>query len=129
MGEPPRISEAEWSVMDVVWDAHPIAAQDVARKLARRKGWSETTVKTLLSRLVAKRALDFRRDGKRFLYEPALPRHVAVARESRSFLERVFKGEASPLLSHFVKTGRLTAAEVADLRRMLGDLGNREAKR
>ena len=121
-----RITDAEWDVMDVVWDDHPIAAQDVAKKLERARGWTETTVKTLLSRLVQKGALEFERAGKRFLYEPAITRQQAITRESRTFLDRVFRGEASPLLSHFVKHGKLSAQEIADLRKLLDE---REGRR
>lgn len=118
---PPRISDAEWTVMDVIWGEHPIAAQDVIGKLARSTGWSATTIKTLLSRLVEKGALDYERDGRRFLYEPKLTRQQAVARESRTFLDRVFGGEASPLLSHFVKNAKLSAKEISELKRLLAE--------
>lgn len=121
-----KITDAEWDVMDVVWDDNPITAQDVAKRLQRARGWTETTVKTLLARLVQKGALMFQRDGKRFLYQPALSRQNAVARESRTFLDRVFRGEATPLLSHFVKHGKLSASEIAVLRKMLDE---REGKR
>ncbi len=119
MGDLPRISEAEWVVMDVVWDEHPIAAQDVVAKLEKPMGWSATTVKTLLARLVEKGALLFEREGRRFLYEPKLTRQQAVARESRSFLDRVFNGDASPMLSFFVKNTKLSAGEIAELKKLL----------
>lgn len=118
---PPRISDAEWTVMDVIWNDHPITAQDVIARLAKSTGWSATTIKTLLSRLVEKGALDFERDGRRFRYQPKLSRQQAVARESRTFLDRVFQGEASPLLSHFVKSARLSTKEIAELKRLLAE--------
>jgi BlaI family transcriptional regulator, penicillinase repressor len=115
----PHITDAEWAVMDVIWNEHPIAAQDVITALERSTEWSATTVKTLLARLVEKGALEFQRDGRRFLYEPKVTRSQAVTRESRSFLDRVFQGEASPLLSHFVRNARLSSREIAELRRLL----------
>lgn len=119
MGDLPRISEAEWAVMDVIWQDHPITAQDVVSRLARRTEWTATTVKTLLARLVAKGVLAFERDGRRFLYQPRITRSQAVACESRSFVERVFRGKASPLLSFFLKNSRLSAGEIAELRKLL----------
>ncbi len=121
-----RITDAEWDVMDVVWDDHPIAAQDVSKRLERSRGWTETTVKTLLSRLVQKGALEFERVGKRFLYEPAISRQQAITRESRTFLDRVFRGEASPLLSHFVKHGKLSSQEIVELRKLLDEREGRK---
>lgn len=121
MPTPTRISDAEWTVMDVIWKEFPIAAQDVIAKLSKSTDWSATTIKTLLARLVEKEALDFERDGRRFLYEPKITRQQAVARESRTFLDRVFQGEASPLLSHFVKSAKLSAREITELKRLLAE--------
>ena len=61
MGDVPRISDAEWEIMRVVWDRHPIEAGEVAKVVCARRDWSERTVKSLLSRLVHKGALGYRR--------------------------------------------------------------------
>src|SRR6188474_1592373 len=97
----PSISEAEWQVMTVIWDSHPITATDVIDKLAKKNDWSPRTVKTLLNRLVRKRALTFQVEGKRYLYRPAIDRAQCLRSESRSFLGRVFAGDAAAMLLHF----------------------------
>jgi len=119
MGEVPRISDAEWEVMQVVWANHPITAGAVARRIATRRDWSSRTVKTLLSRLVGKGALDYEVDGKRYLYHPAVTREECVREASRSFLDRVFGGNARPALLHFVEESDLSAAEIRKLKRLL----------
>ncbi len=116
-----RISESEWAVMRVVWDRHPVTASEVAEALRRKKRWSDRTVKTLLSRLVKKKALAFESEGKRYLYRPLLTREAGVRAESESFLERVFGGAATPLLAFLVEKKGLSRDEIASLRRLLAE--------
>src|SRR5882757_6804671 len=105
----PTISDAEWEVMNVLWDASPRTANDVVDQLAARRGWNPRTVKTLLNRLVNKRALAFEAQGKRYLYHPVVSRDQCVRAESRSFVARVFGGAVGPMLAHFVSQADLTA--------------------
>ena len=119
MVELPRISDAEWEVMQVVWRSHPISAGAVARRISTRRDWSARTVKTLLSRLVAKGALGYDVDGKRYLYHPRVSREECTRKASRSFLDRVFGGNPRPALLHFVEESDLTPDEVKELKRLL----------
>ena len=117
----PSISDAEWQVMDVIWDATaPLAANDVVTRLTpRRTGWSPRTVKTMLNRLVNKGALGYEADGKRYLYKPRVARGECVRLQSRSFLSRVFGGATGAALMHFVEEHDLTPDEIEQLRRVL----------
>ncbi|MBL9137053.1 MAG: BlaI/MecI/CopY family transcriptional regulator [Verrucomicrobiales bacterium] len=113
------ISESEWEVMMLVWSTSPVAAADLIDQLNRKRGWAARTTRTLLERLVAKGALTYEQDGKRYLYRPAVTMADCVRRESRSFLDRVFGGKPGAMLVHLVKETPLTADEIADLRRLL----------
>lgn len=117
--EPPRISDAEWEVMQVLWESAPRCAAEVAEALAPRRDWSDRTVKTLLGRLLKKGALEAEADGKRYLYRPRVEREECVRAEGQSFLRRVFGGEASPLLAHFVEEAELSGEEIDALRTLL----------
>lgn len=119
MPKPPQISDAEWEVMNVLWEAAPRTASEVADQLCERMRWHPKTVKTLLGRLVRKGALRYREEGNRYLYRPAVSRQTYVQQESRSFLERVFGGEATPMLVHFVKHAELTDEDIEELRKIL----------
>ena len=118
-GAVPQISDAEWDVMKVVWDRQPVPASDVVDRLAAGRGWAPRTVKTMLNRLVAKGALDYAVDGKRFLYRALVPREACVRAESRSFLSRVFGGAVAPAVVHLLEHSDLSADEVEQLRRIL----------
>ncbi len=115
MTKTPQISGAEWEVMTVLWEAAPLTGSDVAERM----GAHPKTVKTLLGRLVKKGAVRFREEGNRYLYRPAFVREAYVAAESRSFLERVFGGEASPALVHFVENVELSEDEIREIEALL----------
>jgi BlaI family penicillinase repressor len=119
MKKPPQISDAEWEVMSVLWETSPRAATDVADELCDRMKWHPKTVKTLLGRLVKKGALRYREEGNRYLYSPAFPRERYVDAESRSFVDRVFGGRATPALVHFVETMELSDDDLQELRSIL----------
>jgi len=119
----PRISEGEWVVMEALWARSPLTAGDVVDALAKPNEWSPQTVKTMLGRLVKKKALRFVAEGKRYLYRPAVSRDECIRIESRSFMSRVFGGEAGPMIVHFVEESKLSAAEVRELKRVLARKG------
>ena len=121
----PQISDAEWDVMKVVWDHGPLTAGEVVRHLATDRDWSPRTVKTLLSRLVKKGAAGVRIEdaggtagGRRFLYEARVSREACVRQESRSFLSRVFDGNAAPALVHLLEESaqQLSEKDLQELR-------------
>ena len=120
MGKLPQISAAEWGVMKVLWDGAPLTGAEVAERLAAHP----KTVKTLLARLVKKGALKFEEEANRYFYRPVFARERFVAQESRSFLQRVFGGDATPALVHFVENVDLSDDEIEELREVL----NRKAK-
>jgi BlaI family transcriptional regulator, penicillinase repressor len=126
----PQISDAEWEVMKVVWDHGPLTAGDVVRQLSEaREGaagagesaWAPRTIKTLLSRLVKKRAVEVKTspDGKKFLYRARVSREECVRQESRSFISRVFDGSVAPALLHFLQGARLSRDDIQRLRETL----------
>jgi len=116
----PKISDAEWQVMDVIWSGDaPLTAGEIVGSLTKTPKWNPRTIKTMLNRLVNKGALRFEAEGNRYLYRPAVSRNACVRKESRSFLQRVFGGDVAPMLAHFVEDARLTPRQVAELRKIL----------
>jgi len=117
-----QISDAELEVMKVLWDRPGISATDVHDALLPRKDWSVRTVKTLLARLVEKGALATSEDGRRYLYTPAIRQEDYKTGALRQFVDRVFSGEAAPLIAHLADAKGLTEADIAELEKLLGEL-------
>ena len=108
--------------MAVLWAGSPLTAQDVIDRVPAERGWSGNTVKTLLARLVAKRAVAHSVDGRRYLYRPLLARSEYVAGESRRLIDRLFGGRLTPLVAHLVERGGLSGEEIAEIEALLKDL-------
>ncbi len=119
--KPITISSAEWEVMDLVWQRSPVSASEIVQALSGPGGWHSRTIRTLLDRLVKKKALAAERDGKRYLYEPRISREECVCRESESFLAKVFRGEPASMLLHFAKAAKLSNEDIRKLRQVLKD--------
>jgi predicted transcriptional regulator len=116
------ISEAEAVVMDVLWRRHPQGADDVVAALTASTDWAEPTIKTLLNRLLNKGAIEAVKEGRRYLYSPVLAREAWVAQQSEGLLQRLFDGRVAPLVAHFSERGKLSAADVAELKRLISEM-------
>lgn len=121
MSAPAKISDSEWEIMNIVWARSPVASSEIVDELHAKRGWASRTTRTLLDRLVKKKALVINQDGKRYLYRPKVAMDACVRDESRSFLDRVFGGEPGAMLAHFVKNADLTPEDIAELKRILNE--------
>jgi len=118
------ISEAESRVMDVLWRVGgPASSEDVVKALAKQQ-WQQTTVKTLLGRLLRKGAIKASRDRRRYLYVPVLTREQWLSFESTRLLDRLFGGRVAPLVAHFGQHHRLSKQDIADLKRLIAEMND-----
>ena len=118
-----RLSDAELEVMEVLWGAAAcLSATDIAAQVAPERRWSLATVKSLLSRLLAKQAIEPRPDGRRFLYSPAVDRESYVGAESRRFVSRLHGGKLSPLIAQMAEEETLDDDDVAEIEALLRKL-------
>lgn len=119
MKKMPRITDAEWQVMRVLWGEAPLTAREVHARLAADTGWSSLTVKTLINRLHEKGALRRAKVGRAFAFSPALAEADCLRAENRSFLQRVYGGAVQSMLTTLLAEEELSADEIAELRAML----------
>lgn len=117
------ISEAESVVMQVFWARGALASEDVVAALCHGK-WQESTVKTLLNRLLKKGALRARKEHRRYIYSPALTRDEWLSAESHGFVDRLFGGRVAPLVSFFSQHKKLSKKDIEDLKQLIKDIDN-----
>ncbi|TAL38135.1 MAG: BlaI/MecI/CopY family transcriptional regulator [Phenylobacterium sp.] len=117
-----RISGAESLVMEALWRREPLTAEEIFAEVGEAQGWAEATLKTLLNRLLNKNAVSAQKDGRRYLYRPLVARDEYVESESQGLLDRLFDGRLAPLVSHFSERQKLTAQDIADLKRLIAEL-------
>ncbi len=118
------ISEAESIVMEALWKKQPLSADEVFAAVLDQQEWQEATVKTLLNRLLNKGAIQAEKDGRRFLYSPLLKREQWIQSESKGFLDRMFDGRIAPLVAHFSQQKKLSKQDIAELKRLIEELGD-----
>lgn len=117
-GEP---SPSEWKVLRLVWESGPTTARELSERLAAPEGWTPSTVKTLLRRLVEKGHLRTRRAGGAFVYAPRRSPRKALFEAAEELLGRAREDTVGPLLAFLVQRSDLSAEDLAELRRLVED--------
>lgn len=128
MARIPEISEAEWKVMKVLWAKSPQPAYDIVQALGESEDWHPNTIKTILNRLYRKKALGIQKYKNLYLYHPLVSEEDCVHAESESFLQRFFGGSLKPLLVHFARKEKLSAADLKELERILEQAERKDQK-
>ena len=121
-GKQPKISEAEMQLLQLLWDESPLGATEIADRVASERGWTITTVKTLLSRLVAKGALTAEPEGRKYLYAPAIERDDVAVSQARGLIDRLFGGRVSPLVAQLAEQRELDEQDIAELEKIVRSL-------
>ncbi len=103
------------------------AAEEIFAAAGAPNGWSETTVRTLIHRLIRKGALESGRRGGLALYAPKLSRETWMTEESQGFLDRLFGGQVAPLVAHFARQRAMSPEDVQRLRRLVAELDSEAA--
>lgn len=119
----PRISDAEWLVMQVLWLRSGLTADEVVEALRGKVTWSARTIRTLLNRLLQKRALKHAKEGRKYRYFPAVNQEQCIRQERRSFVQRVYGGTIAPMLAAFIDDAQLSSEDIEELKRMLEQKG------
>lgn len=112
---------AEWKILRIVHELEACAARDVVAVAAEGFGWSTSTIKTLLRRLVDKGHLETQRVGNSFLYSPTSSALKLLCREADGLLANAVKDAVGPLLSYMVKQSKLSKSDLDDLRALLDE--------
>jgi predicted transcriptional regulator len=118
----PRISDAELQLLQLLWLEAPLGASELAERLPVSLGWSPTTIKTLLSRLVAKGAIAAEPEGRRYLYRPLVAREKVAAGQAGGLIDRLFGGRVSPLVAQLAEQRELDPEDLAELERIVRSL-------
>ena len=121
-----KITPAEGRVLDILWRVASMDAVELTAALAETEGWGEPTVRTLLRRLEAKKAVARTKDGRRSVYRPLIAREAYAQAETESLVDRFFGGKLSPLVVQFAEHRKLTPEDLADLKRLIAELDDGE---
>lgn len=115
----PKISNAEWAIMKVIWVNSQISSTDIIQKLKDKTEWKPATVKSLINRLLNKNAIGFNKLGYEYLYFPKISEDECIKSESLSFINKVFNGSIKSMLLTFAQSDELSKLDIKELKKIL----------
>ena len=119
----PRISESEWLVMRVLWSNGALTANEIVKELTGQTKWKPKTIKTLITRLMKKEAIEFKKEGRKYRYYAAVSEAKCVGAQRRSFVRRVYGGTMKPMLAAFLEDADLSAEDISELKKIIEQKG------
>ena len=114
-----KLTEAEWQIMNALWENWPATARQIADRLPGDVKWAYTTIKTMLTRLADKNAVKESKKGNVAVYEPVLSRQNAQRNALKSLVNQAFDGAFGPLMHFLVEDQKLSETEKEELLRMI----------
>ena len=116
------LTEAEWTVMECLWEKSPRTGRETVEWLDKRMGWTRSTTLTMLRRLEAKGAVAGDTEGEPKTFRPLIAREDVAVRETENLLERAYKGSLSLLVSSLTKKQSLPQKEIDELYAILREI-------
>ena len=123
----PRVTESELKVLQYLWEKSPAGSKQIHEGL-EDANWNIQTVKTLLSRLVDKKAISYDISGRNYMYYPIVQRDEYVVEESRSLLDKMFHGSLKTMVLNLVESNMVSDEELDELRRFLDKQGGADSE-
>lgn len=116
------LTEAEWTVMECLWEKSPRTGRETAAWLEQKMGWTRSTTLTLLRRLEGKGAVDGNTEGELKTFRPLVLREEVAVRETENLLDRAYRGSLSLLVSSLTKKQSLPQKEIDELYAILREM-------
>ena len=114
-------SPAQWEMMEHLWQSGSLTGREAAELMGQKMGWSRSTTLTHLRRMEEKGIVESHTENGTKTYSPSLPREDAVLQETESFLDRVYHGSISMMLSAVARKRSLSQSEIDALHALLDE--------
>ena len=123
-----KLTQAEWQIMNSLWEKHPATARDIMSRLPRDVNWAYTTLKTMLSRLVEKEAISEQKQSNTSVYEPLISQRKARLSAFRLLLNQSFNGAMGPLMHFMLEEQKLNDKQKKELIEILQKESEKEGE-
>ena len=114
-----ELNESEWRILNIVWTKTPCAAPDVQEALVDQTGWSYSTVRTLMDRMVIKGLLKAVKLRNLTLFTALVTREEAQTSEIRYSLKNAFNGAPAPLVQCLLNSEDISIEELQEIETLL----------
>lgn len=111
-----KISDSELEVMKILWERGECTSPEIIDALSKQINWGKTTIKTLISRLVSKGAIEqIKRDGELYIYKVAISEKDYKKSENENFVTKLYKGSVNNMLLNFVEQKQISKQDLEKL--------------
>ena len=114
-----KLSEAEWKVMNYLWEEAPRTIMQITNHFKETTGWTKHTVMTFLRRMEEKGAVHYEQGERAKLFYPDIEKTEAAFQETEEFLDKVFNGRLGLMLNTMVERKSLSGEEITELYEIL----------
>lgn len=114
-----KITDAEWQIMKALWDQSPLSLKELVEELKKKKNWTNTTVRTLVVRLMEKGFIEADKSTSSFRYYPLVQKEDCQVKEAKNLIDTVFEGSIGMLITAFTKQSKLSEKEQEELQRII----------
>ena len=122
MNERPALSKGEMEVARVLWQLGKASVREVHEAFPADRKIDFATVQTYLRRLEAKGYVAGRLQGRTRIYAPKVQPRQVIGRTIDDLVDRLFGGEAMPLMRHLIEDRGISDQELAELRELVNRL-------
>ncbi len=119
MKKPIQLNDTEWAIINEVWRSEPVAAPGVTEALEKSRGWSYSTVRTFMDRMVAKGYLKSEKLRNLTLFRSAIKKKDAQKGEVLTTLRNAFNGAFTPLVQCLLDSREVSDEELEELEKLI----------
>ncbi len=120
--EIPKVFESEYRFCLILWENEPIGSTQLAKLCHEKLGWSRTTTYTVIKRLSQRGVVK----NENTIVTSLVSKEEVQAAEIDELVDKTFEGSMPAFIAAFTRRQNLTEAEIAQIRRMLDDYGQKE---
>jgi BlaI family transcriptional regulator, penicillinase repressor len=113
------ISDSEWVILKILWDRSPLSADEIVQLIPASNSWKPSTTKTLINRLLQKKAISYEKEGRKYLYYPLVQKKDTLKKKNRNFLMTLYGGAVKNLFAAFMDDFDLSDEDISRIRTLL----------
>lgn len=113
------ISDSEWEIMRIIWTIEPVSSTKIIQELQAKKDWSESTIKTLLRRLVNKNLLNTTKEGRHFVYSAKVNQAQVMTEAAQELLDRMCNMHKGEVILQLLADSPISKNDLAKMKQVI----------
>lgn len=113
------ISDSEWEIMRIIWTIESVSSTKIIQELQAKKDWSESTIKTLLRRLVNKNLLNTTKEGRHFVYSAKVNQAQVMTEAAQELLDRMCNMHKGEVILQLLADSPISKSDLAKMKQVI----------